>query len=182
LATKQEFDRCWQVLVAAYPVWVKELGQAQLEQTFRVYQKILMVMPGPILEATVYHHVETSRWFPTVGELRTEAMRLLSAPRRTGLEAWGEVMDAMQSGGLRIMESGDGYYPPEWQDPITARIVQSMGWRNLCQSETMMADRAQFIHAYDAIAEREATESLMSPLVREVTRKLKAERPPQLED
>ena len=181
MATRQEFDRVWQALVAAYPMWVKELGAGQLEKTFEVYEKLLCVMPGRILEAAAYYHIETSKWFPTIGELRSEAMALVTKPRRTGIEAWGDVVDAMQSGGVRIMASGDGYYPPEWNDPITAKVVLAMGWLNLCHSETMMADRAHFIHAYDTIAERDATEALMSPLVRQVMRELESERPKRLE-
>ena len=177
----KDFERIWQALVKSYPTWAKEIGAADLAQTFLVYKRLLADIPADVLEAAVVQHVASSKWFPTIAELRQGARALTTPERTTAMEAWGTVLDAMKSGGARILPGGNGYYPPEWTDPITARVVASMGWVELCQSDNQEADRAHFMRAYDALVARESSDALLLPMVRELAGRLAAGRPKQLE-
>jgi hypothetical protein len=167
MATQDEFYRIWQVLVTSYPNWVKDMAPGDLAGTFKVYERLLSDIPGSLLEAAVVQHVASNKWFPAIAELRSLVLAITTPERITAMEAWGSVLDAMKSGGARIMPGGNGYYPPEWADPITARVVASMGWVELCQSDNQEADRAHFMRAYDAIAARDSSDALMLPMMRE---------------
>jgi len=177
----KDFERIWQALVKSYPTWAKEIGAADLAQTFLVYERLLADIPAPTLEAAVIQHVASSKWFPTIAELRQCAMELVAPQRMTAMEAWGVVLDAMKTGGARILPGGNGYYPPEWADPIIAKVVVSMGWIELCQSDNQEADRAHFMRAYDAIAQRENADAMLLPPVRQLVQKLAVNKPRQLE-
>jgi hypothetical protein len=43
-----------------------------------------------------------------------------------------------------------------------AKIVENMGWQNLCMSENEMADRAHFTKAYDTMQKREKQIAMIS--------------------
>ena len=182
MAEVNDFSRIWQALVKSYPTWAKEIGPAELAQTFLVYERLLTDIPPAILEAAVVQHVASSKWFPTIAELRQGAQALVAPQRTTAMEAWGKVLDAMKSGGARMLPGGNGYYPPEWDDPLIARVVTSMGWIELCQSDNMEADRAHFMRAYDTLAQRESADAMMLPMVRELAARMTGDRPKQLTD
>jgi hypothetical protein len=178
MANKQEFERAWQVLVMAYPNWVKDLGPGQLEGTFQVYEHLLADIPAPVLEAAVKQHIAANKWFPAISELRTLALALTAQPHGTAMEAWGKVVDAFTRGDLK--PNGDGYLQPEWDDPVCAKVVNAIGWYELCHSTNQEADRAHFMRAYDTLVQREQADQLLLPQVRELAARLAAERPKEL--
>ena len=172
MATKQEFDRIWQTLLRSYPNFVKDSAPDLLAGTFRMYERILSDLPADLLEVAVLQHIATNKWFPAISELRGAVLAATAPAHRTAMEAWGEVLNAMNSGGMRMMGDGDGYYPPEWSEPILARVVTMMGWRELCNSKDQMADRAHFMRAYDALVQREREDANMLPMMRQLAGRL----------
>jgi len=172
MTTESEFYRIWQVLIAAYPNWVKDLTPQILAGTFRSYESVLSSLPAELLEAAVLQHMATNKWFPAISELRGAVLAATAPAHRTAMEAWGEVLNAMNSGGMRMMGDGDGYYPPAWSEPILARVVTMMGWRELCNSKDQMADRAHFMRAYDALVQREREDANMLPMMRQLAGRL----------
>ena len=43
----------------------------------------------------------------------------------------------------------------KFENPLAEQVVQQLGWRYLCLSENPVADRAHFVQAYQAMAERQ---------------------------
>ena len=101
---------------------------------------------------------------PTVAEIREAAGVIKHGSRRTGMEAWGEVIEKIRTFGLRrdpTPTRGEFYFA----DPITERVVHAMNWEVLCAGEgdQITADRARFIAAYDQMSATERTNAASSP-------------------
>lgn len=92
--------------------------------------------------------IETSPKPPSPSEIRRAWMELQRGNRKTGLEAWGTVVKAMSREGAYRKPGVEFVFG----DKTTARVVDAMGWEELCLSENTVADRARFIEAYEAMA------------------------------
>lgn len=97
--------------------------------------------------------VKTSKYFPTVSEIRE---RVFKSTTMLSGDAWAEVLEQIKK------LAGTGR-KPHFSSHIIERVVRSLGglnniWMSGVEKEGIY--RAQFIKAYDAISEKEQ-ESLM---------------------
>lgn len=175
-AIPTEFMQVWNVIGMAYTNHAKEIGAEAMAQTMRLYWRLLKDVPIEALQQAALRHIASSKWFPQIAELRAAAFVLEAAEQQTAIEAWGEVTAAM---------SNTDYYcyidhcrVPVFANPVTNRLVDSMGWRNLCHSEDGTADRARFIQAYDQLEARQRNEGALPFALRIGAR----QSVPQLED
>jgi hypothetical protein len=98
-----------------------------------------------------------------VTELVLEAGGQLTAP-----EAWGVVMREVR----RV-----GHWGVPDLAPIVLQAVQAVGgWRQICFSENIAADRARFLEAYNLLQKRAAEEIQQMPAVTEAQADLAAGR------
>lgn len=145
------------MLVASYPT--KEISR----ETIRMYINRLSDLPTNILKAAINHSIDTNKFFPTIAEIRGTAMSLsgLSADPARPTEAWGEFRQLMKRVGF--------YQTPNFQDAVMERAVAAIGgWKHLCSSDNLVADRARFIEVYAAISAKEAREATMHPDVKQL--------------
>lgn len=151
--TKAEALRLVAMLRAAWPR--QEVGQ----DTAEVYAGMLGDLPFEEAKAAVTRLVQTSRFFPTIAEIRERV-----AETRCDLDppemAWGEVQNAIRSIG--------SYHQPLFANPAIQHAVNAIGWKQICLDENLSATRARFIDAYKSARHRqiEATatgRSLSSP-------------------
>jgi hypothetical protein len=142
-------------LATAYPKF-------KLTQTaIRLYWHFLGDLPFDVLTAAAEQCIVTGKFFPTVAEIREQALSLTPrAQVQSAAEAWGEVMREIR----RVGHVGK----PRFANPVTARVVAALGWFELCTSENIIADRAHFMRMYDEMAERVAQESRLTPLAKRV--------------
>ena len=84
--------------------------------------------------------------------IREKAKTTLSL---TAGEAWGIVYN-------EILKTGN-YGTPEISDPIIAKAVSIIGWRELCLSEQISIERAHFMKIYDMLVQREQQEKMLLP-------------------
>lgn len=175
MATKGEVLRVWAMLCAAYPTFARDSAPDALQQTLHVYQQILADVPADVLEATALQHIASSKFFPTVAELRTIAVTLAAPQFPTPMEAWGEVVRAR---GRWCRYDSNGNPPsPEYSHAIIARIVRDMGGMIYLQdSENETADRARFLEAYQTLVRREQEDAMLLPVVRDLAARLTAGR------
>lgn len=99
------------------------------------------------MKVAVSEHIATNRFAPSISELRELASGVLSEQIVPWDMAWGNVLRAVRKYGTyqetEAMESLDG---------ITAAIVRRMGFKNICLSENIEVERANFRMAYEAEA------------------------------
>lgn len=180
MASPDEVKRVWNLLAINYPSYADKLNADLLKQQLALWQRLLVDVPGEVLQAAALQHMAVSKWFPAVSELRDQAGALTAPPQQAAIEAWGEVTAAMAS--ARYYRYADGFHEfPQFADPVTQKVVDSMGWGNLCGSEDGTADRARFLQGYEAVAKRAQSERLLLPIVRELTAKLTGRNILQLE-
>lgn len=133
--------------------------------TVEVWCRVLADIPKALVEAAVLDYISgPNEFFPSPGQVRQRAIELgmpqnqLSPP-----EAWGEILMLMRKTGF--------YGEPLYSCPAVEKAVECVGgWKYLCSSENMVADRARFLQAYETMQKRQADEQTMLPEVRELAR------------
>lgn len=135
--TRDEVAKLLAILHVAWPQ--ATVGDAGGQVT--AYHLALADVPYPAGEAAVAGWLKTGRFFPAPSELRELAAEALGvAP---GIDqAWSEVVGAIRSVGV--------YGQPRFSHPLIAETVRRIGWRTLCGSENLAADREWFARLYQA--------------------------------
>jgi hypothetical protein len=140
--TKIEAAKLVAMLLQAYP-------NAQISPaTSQTYELHLADLEAVGALEAVNRLIRTSKWLPTIAEIRGMVVDVSEGPRRLGGEAWADVNNA-----VRFI--GSYRPPPVFEDPIVARCVDAMGWKNLCLSTNDAADRARFIEIYEGMVDRQ---------------------------
>jgi hypothetical protein len=128
------------------------------EETAQVYESMILDLDFELAKAAIGRLIQSSKFLPSIAEIREAAREAEHGPRRSGLEAWGDVTRAIRLVGT--------YRTPVFTDPIVGRAVLAMGWREVCLGDNEPAIRARFIEAYEAMAARGDREAALSPELR----------------
>lgn len=141
-------------LVAAYPN--ANIGK----ETMHLYATSLADVPAEVLDLAVTQCISTSKWFPTIAELREAAARIQTGADQLppAGEAWGEC--------LRVIARLGYYEQPTFDNPITAKVAAAMGWKKIAEQENPAADRARFIELYNTYAQRNLQQAQLPPRLR----------------
>ena len=150
------------VLAAAFP------NNKIAKETLDVYKLTLADIPADVLEAASLQIITTAKFFPAVSEIRDAATSIMLGLNKfpSAFEAWEEVQ-------TQIARCGDYYRyqiasdVPQYSNPIIAKAVDVMGYRVLCESENIVADRAHFFRVYDSLFTRAVDDTKMLPRVKE---------------
>lgn len=136
--TQQEAASLIGALKAAFPRHPVSKGTASL------YMAFLVGMDYENAHEGVKRHIATSKWFPTVAEIRDAAAA--SDPKPESDQAWTEVLAA-------VTRYGRSKSPP-WSDPMIGQAVDAIGWDTICNSTAIGIERAHFTRSYEAIRRR----------------------------
>lgn len=167
MANDEEVRTVLGILASAYP------GQFKVtEDSVLIYVATLADIPAPDLAMAARHHIATSKWPPTVAELR-EAHHALTKPATlTAMEAWGEVIQALRRVG--------SWGTPSWSSPLVEATVNALGgWPSMCAMDIQDTPtvRAQFRDAYNALLGRTETDIRLLPDARAARHRLAPPRP-----
>ncbi|RMD57454.1 hypothetical protein D6833_13885 [Candidatus Parcubacteria bacterium] len=137
------------------------------EETVEMYVRLLDDLPVDALRAAALQLATTSKWFPTVAEIREAAFALME--HQSGLpsayEAWQEVMRQA----FEVGHTGK----PQFSHPAIMEAVKAIGgWRYVCMSTNQVADRARFVDAYEQLVQRARYKERMLPAVKTLAAKL----------
>ena len=168
MATEIEILRVLKILGDVYPSF--QLSSSAI----KVYVRLLDDIPGSVLEQSALDHISRSTFFPSIAELRSAAFNIIDAtdPVPNEYEAWSEVQSEIHHVGHISL--------PHFDNPITTKVVEQLGWRYLCLSENPVADRSHFVQAYQALAERERISAHRLAIVTDFISSLKAADHPKL--
>lgn len=152
------------LIVAAYP------RQEFPPASQKLYVEMLADLDGPLLIAAVKDYVTQGTFLPSIAELRNAAYALTAqaAGLLDAYSAWEKVT-------VEIRHTG--YHRTPELDELTMQAVRSVGgWRNLCMSENIVADRARFIDAYEIFLRREQVQAVRLPGVAQLVEGMSATR------
>lgn len=111
------------------------------------YYIALVDLTDEQLEQAAAQAVRTLKWHPKVAELREIAAE--QTAHGAGVTTAAEAIEQI----YRVIREIGSYGNPHFDDPLLNRVIAAMGgWRELCLSENVMADRAHMIKLYSEIA------------------------------
>lgn len=146
--TKQEFA---QFCMAMRTYFSKE-NLLPNNEAMALWYRELQDIPFPVAEAVLRKWVATNKWSPSIAEIRAEAATIQHGETADWGECWEKVLKAIKRyGSYNVGAAMDSF------DPLTRKCVERLGFRDLCLSENIMADRANFRMIFEQLAESEKT-------------------------
>ena len=124
------------------------------EQAVELWFMQLQDLDYRLAETVLNKWVAVNKWSPTIADIREEAANICAGELPDWAEGWEKVLKAIANYGM--------YRPQEaleCLDAITRLCVERLGFINLCLSENIAADRANFRKIYEAYAERQKREN-----------------------
>lgn len=145
------------MLVTAWPDSWRFLNEQQQAYSRQLYREFLADLDYAVADAAVRRLIGANKRMPSVAEIRAVCMELTDGRVDRGGEAWGRILKLIGRYGIyrrpRVLEDGDDATDVfDVADPILARVISALGWRELCQSENQAADRARAIELYEQLA------------------------------
>lgn len=131
-----------------------------------IWYRVLKDLDFKQAEAAVLRHACSSKFPPTIAEIREQAAQITAPERRDWLEGWADVQRAIHRWGMYRPE--EALNALQEADPLTAKVAGMLGWQNLCLSENPTADRANFRQCYEATQRRDAENAKLPPALRPV--------------
>lgn len=130
------------LIKACYPKFTDVQGEA--------YAQLTADIPEGVLAQAVKNVIKTSRYQPTVAEIRDEAGNILKAATRTKTPIPEEEWEMV----LRAMAQIGPYRAPKWECDTTAAAVKKIGWMTLCGADMSSLPylRGQFIETWNKLS------------------------------
>ncbi len=113
-------------------------------ETAEIYTAALSDLSRDVLMRAVGRCLHECKFFPSIAEIRERAYGDQDIP--SSAEAWEEVMQQV----YQVGHLGQ----PTFRNPLVEQIVAAIGWREICLSENVIADRAHFFRLYEELASR----------------------------
>jgi len=149
---RNEAQKVVTMLLAAFP---RDLLPEQVEDTSKIYRIMMKDLDFDRTQLAVYRLLATAKRLPKIAELREALLEVGVGGRRSGAEAWGDVLKAVRKHGA--------WKDPVFDDPLVAAATAAVGWRAICMADEIdPAPRAKFADAYNRLAERARKELQVS--------------------
>lgn len=147
---KQEFSLYAMAIRTYYP---KE-NILPNTQAMELWYRELQDIPYNVAEASLRQWVSTNKWSPSIADIREAAATMQTGVTPDWGDGWEKVLAAIRKyGSYRIEEAMQSF------DPITRKCVERLGFKNICMSENISSDRANFRMLYEQMQERKKKES-----------------------
>lgn len=164
--TKVEFAKLADAMKTYYP----SADMLPNKAAMQLWYEELKDLPYEVAVVSLRRHVNTNRFPPTIAEIRTGAVQTVN-----GIANWADGWEQFRNAVRRF-----GYYQQEealaCMDEITRTVVRRLGWKELCMSENIMQDRANFRMVYNQEANRQGNEAALPIGLQEQIGRLKGTR------
>lgn len=148
--TDVEFATIASAIKAAYP----SANIMPDNQSKSVWYTMLSDLDYNVCLAALKEHMSVCKFAPSIAELRELCSGITHGSQKDWGAAWEEVLSAVRYKGMyREDEALDG------MDELTRECVKRLGFKNICMSENIELDRANFRMIYDQVAKRRAQEA-----------------------
>lgn len=118
--------------------------------SLKIWYQMLRDLNYDVCSAAIQSYILTNKFPPTIADIRNLAVDVQNGHALDWGEGWEQVLSAIRKFGMyRISEAMDS------MDGITRKCVERLGFQNICMSENINTDRANFRMLYEQIAERE---------------------------
>lgn len=118
-----------------------------------IWYKLLKDLDYAVANVAIQKYMLTNRKEPTVADIRELASAVVVGEKPLWSDGWEEVLRAISRfGSYRETEALQS------MTETTRKAVKRLGFRNICMSENIAADRANFRMIFEQITDREHTE------------------------
>lgn len=162
---KKEFA----VFVAALKTFYPRENLLPNQQAAELWYRELCDLPYNVAETALREYVHLNKWPPTIADIRERAAGIRNGASPDWGEGWNQLQAAIRRYGV--------YRPEEAVERLKGTIrevVERLGFRELCLSENVTADRARFKDLYEKIAERKRKDEQLSQSVRLLAEKIRS--------
>ena len=149
---KSEFSKIASAIKTYYPKDNPFPNAAAVQLWFEEFRDL----PYEDVVLALRRHVNTSRWCPTIAELK-QAIVVNTAGEQDWGEHWKTAVEAIGRFGRYREEEALAS-----MDPMTREVVKRLGYRDLCRSENQMTDRANFRIVFGQVASNEYNKAALS--------------------
>lgn len=119
------------------------------------YQQ-LQDIPYKVCTLAVNKWVAINKWSPTIADIREYAAGI-RRQESDWSEAWEELMKNIQIYGFYRVAEGK-----KALSDLTRKTVERIGYVHICNSENIIADRANFRDIYNSLLAREKKQAVLS--------------------
>lgn len=126
------------------------------QQAMELWYRELCDIPYNLAEAALRKWVITNKWSPSIADIREMTTDISEGALPDWGEAWESVLTAIRRYGSYNEEMA-----LESMDDLTRQVVRRLGFRNICMSENINTDRANFRMLYEQLAQRRRTDQKM---------------------
>ena len=112
-------------------------------------------LPYEDVVVALRRHVNTSRWCPTIAELKDALVVNVAGADDWG-EHWKAAVDAVHRFGRYREDEALASL-----DPMTREVVRRLGYKELCRSENQTAERANFRVVYEQVSNNERNKAAL---------------------
>lgn len=164
-----EFDQFKVLAKAMKSIYTRDnfLPDAEAIKTWFLCMKDI---PYKVAELAVQKWIMTNKFPPTVAELRELSAQISTGEIPDWGEAWEQACRSIRRfGSYRQKDALDSL------DPLCRKAVERLGFINLCRSENIAADRANFRMVYETLAKREQIDQQTALPLQEAIKVLRLE-------
>lgn len=142
---KQEIVQLMSIATANFP----NMQGKDMKPTAVLWEKALSDIPYDVAEKALVKVLSTSKFFPTIADIRESATDLTQPRIMDAMEAWGLITEAIRKHGYYDKENGMKSLPPD-----VSEMVRRFGWNELCTNTNPDTMRAQFRMAWESQSKR----------------------------
>lgn len=115
-----------------------------------VWYSLLQDLPYEVCNVAIQKYMMTETKIPTIADIRNLCAGVVAGEKPLWSDGWEEVMMSIRRYGSYNEEKA-----LESMSDITKQCVRRLGYQNLCRSEAIEVDRANFRMIFEQIANRE---------------------------
>ena len=116
----------------------------------KIWYQLLSDIDYEAANVAIQKHILVNRFPPTIADIREQAVSVITGDKPIWSDGWEEVLRAIRKYGMyRETEA------LESMSEITRQAVKRLSFKEICMSENLMADRANFRQVFEQLAERE---------------------------
>lgn len=142
------------------------------KESMTLWYSALKDIPHDVASAALMQYVQTNKFAPTIAELREIATTIQSGNLPDWGEAWEKTLSAIREYGMYNEKDALASL-----DDLTRLAVKRLGYHDLCISENMMQDRANFRMIFEQLLERKTKEQKISPVVKKMIANIRGDMP-----
>ena len=148
--TKEDFKKIALAIKTTFP----SSPILQTQEAMDMWYMFLQDLDYKVCQNAILEIISTSKFPPTIAEIREKCSHLTALPVKDWGEAWESVMRSIgRYGQYQAQEALESF------DDITRKCVNRIGYVNICISENITADRANFRMIYETEAQRKKTDN-----------------------